>query len=41
MSLNRKLLVLLAPLVIAGCAGQPAFEDRSGEVRIEHRIPSK
>jgi hypothetical protein len=34
-------LVLLAALLLGGCADNQVFEDRSDEVKIPHRIPSK
>ncbi len=34
-------LAVLAALLVAGCADQPILEDRSGEVWLDHRIPSK
>jgi len=34
--------VFLGFLTVAGCGGDyPVFEDRSSEVKIKHRIPSK
>jgi hypothetical protein len=36
----RGLAVLIAVLV-TGCADYPVFEDRSDEVTLPHRIPSK
>ncbi|MHA1527992.1 MAG: hypothetical protein ACTSVG_03155 [Alphaproteobacteria bacterium] len=36
----RGLAVLIALLVI-GCADSPILEDRSDEVTLSHRIPSK
>jgi hypothetical protein len=36
------LLVVLFAALLSACAGEQfPFEDRSDEVRIEHRIPSK
>jgi hypothetical protein len=37
---SLSLAVLLAFLTTA-CTGEVAFEDRSDEVKIRHRIPSK
>ena len=34
-------LAVLIAFLVAGCAGQPIFEDRSDEVWLKHRIPSK
>ncbi len=34
-------LAVLVAILVAGCAGQPFPEDRSDEVWMKHRIPSK
>ncbi len=34
-------LAVLVAILVAGCAGQPILEDRSDEVWLKHRIPSK
>lgn len=34
-------LAVLMAVLVAGCAGEPIFEDRSDEVWLKHRIPSK
>ena len=36
------LIVVLSVMLASACSGEfPVGEDRSGEVRIKHRIPSK
>jgi hypothetical protein len=37
----RKIVFAMMVFLVAGCAGYPVFEDRSDEVKIKHRIPSK
>jgi len=39
--MTRFVFCLAAVLMVAGCAGQSPFEDRSDEVWIKHRVPSK
>jgi len=40
--MKRAILIAVMSVVLGGCAGgQSAFEDRSGEVWIKHRVPSK
>jgi hypothetical protein len=40
--MKRAILIAVVSVLLAGCsAGQSAFEDRSGEVWIKHRTPSK
>ena len=40
--MQRAILIAAMFAVLAGCtAGQSAFEDRSHEVQIKHRVPSK
>ena len=34
-------LAVLVALLVIGCAEYPVFEDRSDEVTLKHRIPSK
>ena len=34
-------LAVLIALLVTGCAKYPIFEDRSDEVTLPHRIPSK
>ena len=34
-------LAVLLDFLATGCAGESPFEDRSDEVKIRHRIPSK
>jgi len=39
---HASLILLLSVLIASACSGKyPVFEDRSDEVRINHRIPSK
>jgi hypothetical protein len=36
------LIVILSAMFVTACSDEyPAFEDRSDQVRIKHRIPSK
>ncbi len=35
------LTLMVSIAVLAGCAGQSAFQDNSAEVKLKHRIPSK
>lgn len=40
--MQRAILIAAMLTVLAGCAaGQSVFEDRSHEVQIKHRVPSK
>ena len=34
-------LTVLVAILVAGCAEYPFFEDRSDQVWLKHRIPSK
>jgi hypothetical protein len=39
---NTTFLAVLFAVLVSACSGAyPVFEDRSDEVRIPHRIPSK
>jgi len=40
--MKRAILIAVMSALLAGCSGgQSPFEDRSGEVRIKHRVPNK
>jgi hypothetical protein len=40
-SMTRAVFCVAAALLFAGCSGQSLLEDRSDQVQIKHRIPSK
>ena len=39
--MKRMALMAIFAALLAACNGGGAFEDRSGEVWIKHRVPSK
>ena len=41
MTHSKLILAILLASLTAGCAGYPIFEDRSDQVKIEHRLPDK
>jgi hypothetical protein len=41
MTHSKFILAVLLAFLTAGCAGEPIFEDRSDEVKITHRVPSR